>query len=556
MPINLSLTAHAISTMLTTDPAFFALQASRKMPRKVRQALATAAGATSIPYLEQAGAFLADRPTDLDIPGPFVSAMRIAQGKPPLKGATATQRARYLRSIGELSKAIELLEPSSKLRRRYESEKRLLTEPVTLDVPLMAAPTRDSLDVLHVLVSSAPYTNSGYTVRTSAIMKGQQEMGLRVAGVTRVGYPAIIGNIAAPRYSDVNGVRYWRIQPNSYPNDPYELAQLHAHYLASLVAKLRPRTLHATTDYTNGVVTRAVAQAFGIPWIYEMRGQREKSWVAALPSDAQGPASESELFELIQRKEAELARSASAVVVLSQVQFDDLVSRGVPAEKITIIPNAYTPADTSPLSPHQARDELGLPQAFTVGTLTSIVDYEGLDTLVRAIGILRREGRNVRGVIVGDGVARAYVQALRDELGVEDAITMPGRVEREKSHTWYQALDLFAVPRKQTLVTQTITPIKPVEAMSNGTPVVISDLAPLREMVTDVGAGLAFPPGDYQAMAQTIRYLMDSPDVYRNASMAARAEAHRRTWPANTARYREIYRQLIGSSHDFYGGDR
>ncbi|MDP9801703.1 glycosyltransferase involved in cell wall biosynthesis [Arcanobacterium wilhelmae] len=549
MPVNLRLAASAIKTMATEDPAFLALQTSRRLPRKLRDAVARAADATNIPYLAQVGAFLADHPSTLDTPGPFVRSMRVAKGMDPGATATPLQRARYLRAVGKISEAIAALTPNTKLRQRYESERRLLTQPLALDVPVMPAQTDSSqrLDVLHVLVSSAPYTSSGYTVRTSAIIAGQRDAGMNVAGVTRLGYPTIIGSASAPLFSDVDGVRYWRIQPDSYPLGAYERAQMHADYLASLVAKLRPRALHATTDYTNAEVARAVAEAFGIPWVYEMRGQREKSWVASLPESERDGAAHSELFHLIQEKEAELAKSASAVVVLSKVQLDDLVARGVDAEKITIIPNAYSPADVTPLTPTQARDRLGLTQAFTVGTLTSIVDYEGLDTLVEAIGILRAEGRNVRGVIAGDGVSRAKVTGLRDTLGLEEAITMPGRVSRSDSHTWYQALDLFAVPRRRTLVTETITPIKPVEAMSNGTPVVISDLAPLREMVTDAGAGIAFEPGNAQAMADAIRSLMDSPTAYAAASAAAKSEAARRTWPANTRAYGRLYSQLFTS---------
>lgn len=269
--------------------------------------------------------------------------------------------------------------------------------------------------------------------------------------------------------------------------------------------------------------------------------------MSRFPQSDQKRAAASQRYWLMHAQETALAQAASAVVVLSEVQRQDLIERGVQESKIFVVPNAYSPsAPRATADATEARRRLGIKEAFTIGTVTSVVDYEGLDTLIRAIKIVRDSGADLRGVIVGDGVAKPRLRMLAEDLGVADAIDFVGRVSADESHRWYESFDLFALPRKNTLVTAMVTPIKPIEAMSNGTPVVASDLPPLRELVTDCGAGVTFVPEDASAMAGAIRCLMDDAEAYNATSEAAVRQAQQLTWDANIRRYRTIYQGLLG----------
>jgi glycosyltransferase involved in cell wall biosynthesis len=242
-----------------------------------------------------------------------------------------------------------------------------------------------------------------------------------------------------------------------------------------------------------------------------------------------------------------LAQAADNDVTLSQALKDDLVARGVPAERISLIPNAVdmTLLERSRTAPSAARRGLGLPEAgFWVGTVSSLVDYEGLDVLLEAVALLRAEGLDVRCAIVGDGVSRPALAAQVKHLHLEDVATLPGRVPRADAIRWHEALDTFVVPRRDTEVCRTVTPLKPIEAMALGRPVVASDLPALAEIVATPGAGLVAPAGDADAFADTLRMLFADAAMRETLAAAGRAFAATRTWQANAARYRDIYESL------------
>src|SRR5699024_6414371 len=108
------------------------------------------------------------------------------------------------------------------------------------------------------------------------------------------------------------------------------------------------------------------------------------------------------------------------------------------------------------------------PQGKIVGSVTSVVEYEGLDDLVRAAAC----GYEETVLIVGDGVYLPVLKDLARKLGVADRVIFAGRQDNETIWKWYAAMDIFVVPRKDTLVCRTVTPIKPVMAQALGIPVI------------------------------------------------------------------------------------
>ena len=104
--------------------------------------------------------------------------------------------------------------------------------------------------------------------------------------------------------------------------------------------------------------------------------------------------------------------AADLVVTLGEAMREEIVARGVPAEKILIVPNAVSEEFLQPLPDAAAlRDELGIdPDEYVVGVVSSLVPHEGIGTLLEATAILRARGVPVRALIVGDGPERAALQ--------------------------------------------------------------------------------------------------------------------------------------------------
>ena len=567
---NLALLSTSAARQMVEDPVLLTLQGARRLsePWRSRSARALGIGAGERELRRALSAFIADRPDSASealsraVPRSALGRRLAAEiaihlGSAERRhldadGLSPTVRARDLWSRGHLSAALSTLEAlpgSGALRARLRSQLAMMSPgfhlPRLSPSPGWTTPDPgEPLRVLHLLTSSLPHTQSGYTVRSHALLQAQSDAGIDVRAVTRIGYPVIIGRPSAQATDVVDAVTYRRLLPARTQAAPIARLTQMSHLLAREVEAFRPHVLHTTTNYVNALVTQAVARSYGLPWVYEMRGVLECTWVASRPVSQQAEALSSERFALLRAKEAEMARRADAVVVLSQVQAEDLAARGVEPSRITVVPNAVEQdvLEATRYSPAAARQRLGLPpEGLWVGSVSSLVGYEGFDVLLRAVALCRARGIDVRCAVVGDGVSRPGLVALAGELGLEASVcVLPGRVERATALDWYQALDVFCVPRLDTPVCRLVTPLKPMTAMALGRPVVVSDLPALSEL-TAAATNRSFPAGDVEALSRVLT------DMAAGEPLPSTPSTHQMlpTWGRNAVRQAEIYKELV-----------
>ncbi|MGM1028358.1 MAG: glycosyltransferase [Actinomycetota bacterium] len=461
-------------------------------------------------------------------------------------------RARAAWQLGEASRAISLLEahrPGSRLHRAFRAELALITPGTRLRwAPSGLDGSREPAHgVLHLLTNSLPHTQSGYTVRSHAVLRAQRDAGLAPTAMTRVGYPVVVGGLGAATVDEVDGIRYHRALPMRLAATPDGRLTQQADALLGLAARIRPAVLQTTTHYPNAIVVREVAEALGIPWAYEVRGMLEQTWVAGLGSDAaRARALASERYRLTREREAELATAADAVFTLASSMRDDLTARGVPREHIELVPNGIDEAllHRSPAAPADAREALGLPRdGFWVGSTSSLVDYEGFDVLLEAVSTARADGHDIRVLLVGDGAARKGLESSAAKLGLTDVVRFAGRVPRDAVDGCRDALDLFVVPRLDREVTRTVAPLKPIEAMASGRPLVVSALAPLLEVVGEelVAEGATVPAGDASALAACIMMLAGDDSLRARLVELGGRRAMTRTWSSVAATYARTF---------------
>jgi glycosyltransferase involved in cell wall biosynthesis len=226
---------------------------------------------------------------------------------------------------------------------------------------------------------------------------------------------------------------------------------------------------------------------------------------------------------------------------------DEIVGRGVPADKVLIVPNAVSEEFLQPLPDATAlRAALGLgADEHIVGVVSSLVPHEGIGTLLEAVQLLTGRGLPVRALIVGDGPERAALQRQAAGLGLSEAVIFTGRVPTANVRDFHALLDVFVVPRTRDRVCQLVTPLKPVEAMASGLCVVASDVKALAEIIKPEVTGTLTTPQDPVALADSLELLVSSPDMRRKLGDNARAWVARdRTWAHNAARYRDAYARL------------
>ncbi|MCB5274643.1 GDP-mannose-dependent alpha-(1-6)-phosphatidylinositol monomannoside mannosyltransferase [Arthrobacter sp. SO5] len=569
---NLRLAVGVAAAHLSDDPVLLFLQLTRRLPARVTQPLAEMMGkvawsrSTAVPVLLAALARGDDadlrRRLDLAVTGTKsgtragrLADIAITANLPDvadrfLSGAVNGSRlkpalARKLWYDGAVTASIAALEGGGpgerRLAARLEAEMAVLQgwAPVLGRRTYKAVPGR----VLHLLTNSLPHTASGYAQRSHSILRAQQDAGWDVLAVTRIGYPVQVGKLLAKPRDLVDGVKYQRLLPAKLSATADARLQQQAEELLNVALEFRPSVLHTTTHFVNGLVVRAVAEALGIPWVYEVRGQLADTWASTRGPSASG----SEKYRLFQQREAEVMQAADLVVTLGEAMKANIVAAGVPAGKILIAPNAVGGQFLlEPLSTSAARRELGLiEEGQYIGTVSSLVPYEGIDDLIAAFVLLAASHPDLRLLIVGDGASMPSLKEQARQSGYADRILFTGRVARDDAVRYHQALDVFVVPRKDLEVTRSVTPLKPVEALACARPVVASDLPALREIVDDGVNGLLVQAESPEDLAEAISVLLADASRRSEMGSAGRAAVFAgRTWAANAQALAESYALL------------
>ncbi|WDF32142.1 glycosyltransferase [Arthrobacter agilis] len=459
-------------------------------------------------------------------------------------GTAARTRARRFWYDGSMTEAIEEQRKSRgrSRARRLESELRVYQGwAPTLPSPLAYIPVANT--VLHVLTNSLPHTGSGYAQRSHSLLMAQSALGWDVHAATRLGYPVQIGNVSAGLREEVDGVTYHRLLPRWLPIGFDTRLQLQAELLLKLALEVRPAVLHTTTDFTNGIVTREVARVLGIPWVYEVRGQLADTW-ASVRGDA---ARNSEKYQLFQAREKDIMTDADLLVTLGAAMKSNITAAGIPDGKVLLLPNAVGGEFLDePLTQAEARRIVGLPpDGQYIGTVSSLVPYEGLNYLIDAFVLLAGKYPDLTLLFVGDGVSEPSLRAQAESSPFAERILFVGRVPRRLAVRYHQALDLFVVPRLDLDVTRSVTPLKPVEALAASRPVVASDLPALREIVEQGTTGILTEPESAESLAAGLDLLLASPGRAEAFGRAGRLRVlSERTWAANAAALTEELERL------------
>lgn len=166
------------------------------------------------------------------------------------------------------------------------------------------------------------------------------------------------------------------------------------------------------------------------------------------------------------------------------------------------------------------------------------------DTLLRAAAKVYQDNSDLRVVIVGYGPDETALKELAVELGISDRVTFTGKLPFSEVVTYLKAADLFgfaSVTETQGLVT--------MEAMAAGLPVVAVDASGTRDIVDNEEQGFLVP-NDPDALANSIRRLIDSPEKIRRFSNQALEKAKTFDISHQARRLVNVYEQAVQDKRD------
>ena len=250
-------------------------------------------------------------------------------------------------------------------------------------------------------------------------------------------------------------------------------------------------------------------------------------------------------LEKLRRLERIVLAESDAIVCVSRVTREFLLGLGAPARRIEVIPNGVEPAlfAETPL-PQRAAGEPA--QLLYVGTLA---DWQGLGVLVEALPkVLERRGVRLR--VVGRGRSRQRKDLLRRlrRLRVAERVTIePGR-PHDDVPALIAGADVCLAPLgyNERNVVQGCCPIKVLEYLACGRPLVASNLPVVRELVRDEREALLVAPDAPDALAAAVLRLLDARALaQRLARHGARRMRARFTWERSRGRLLAVYERLL-----------
>jgi len=400
--------------------------------------------------------------------------------------------------------------------------------------------------ILHVLDHSIPL-HSGYTFRTAAILHQQRALGWETVHLTSPKHTAPSG----PE-EDIDGLHFYRTHwsPGVIGRLPLSrellLMLATARRLDEVAKQVKPTVLHAHSPVLNALPALWVGRRRGVPVVYEVRAFWEDAAVdhgVARPWGVRYRAARAlETFALMR---------ADAVACICEGLRCDILRRGIPSHKITVIPNGVDVQKFSlrdrPAS--DLRKKLGLEGATVLGFIGSFYAYEGLTLLLDAFADVLATKPDTRLLLVGGGPDEGRLRERTERLALAGKVVFTGRVPHSEVDGYYDLMDVLVYPRLPMRLTDLVTPLKPLEAMAQGRLVIASDVGGHRELIRNWETGILFKAGNREALAGAVREILSGKERWPSLRDSARrfVEAER-TWPLSVSRYGPVYARLTAAA--------
>ncbi len=236
-----------------------------------------------------------------------------------------------------------------------------------------------------------------------------------------------------------------------------------------------------------------------------------------------------------------LARRTDRIVANGAAVRDFCVSRWLPAEKFTVIPNGVPPAAASPIGRSELLAELNLPDdTRLIGAIGRLWPQKRVKELIWAADQIKCVRDDVHLLIIGDGPLRWALERYRRLNEIEDRVHFLGA--RDDVPRLLPHFDVLWLASGYEGQSNTI-----MEAMAAGVPVVATDIPGNRELVVPGETGYLTPLDVRSAIAKwTLAILEDDALARRFGASAKQRMATEFSVARMVERYAAVYREVLG----------
>lgn len=212
--------------------------------------------------------------------------------------------------------------------------------------------------------------------------------------------------------------------------------------------------------------------------------------------------------------EGAMLNSTNRIVAVTS-ELRDIICRtyGVPAEKISVIPNGVNTELFRPIDKKTVRESLGFNvDEKIVGYIGKLEPWQGVEYLIKAAPLILERFDGTMFLIVGDGLMYYELAGMIEKLGLRNRFTFAGEISHEDVPMYINATDV-CVTLKKALRTG-FSPLKLYEYMACEKPVIASKVEGF-EVLEERGAGSLVSPEDSREVSEAIINLLSSPELQK-----------------------------------------
>ncbi len=388
-----------------------------------------------------------------------------------------------------------------------------------------SAPASNSLRILYLTHYYPPEVNAP-AIRVSELAAEWRKQGHQVT--IQTGFPNHPTGCIAEQYrgkiyqrSTENGIDVCRSYIFATPNKGFFKRVMN--YISFMLSTLMLSSCRSgATDIVIGTspqffvgIAAWVTSIFKrAPFVFEVRDLWPEEIVAV------GALKNRIIIGALERIEMFLYRRAKLIVAVAQGTIDTLADRGVPLEKMVLIPNGVSLNRFEAADGKRVRDKFGINGEFLVSYIGTHGMAHRLETVLEAAESLKNDKR-VRFMMVGDGAEKENLKRLASEKRLENIIFAPQAAAQE-APDYYDASDVCLAPLKKASLFQRNVPSKLYEIMAASRPVILGAEGESRRLVEESEAGVAFEPENSAALVKRISEMVDDRESARKMGVRGR----------------------------------
>lgn len=406
------------------------------------------------------------------------------------------------------------------------------------------------MKVLHVFYQSYPNI-SGSSTRSYDIVHSQSNEGIEPIIITSPFQKGLTIQYGAEK---IEGLTYYRTYNNKKNLEVSEtgnnlikriikfLSVLGFYYEIKKVAKKhKVDIIHSHAIFFCGIPSILVARRLKIPHIYEVRSLWEERKKNLNPKNLFIKVE----YYFVKFLETMTMKKSDHIVVINKNLKEDLIKRKIDKNKITEIHNAVNLdfINNQKIKCEIVKQEI---KTKTIGYIGSISPIEGLDDLIKVIKNINESLDKKLQLHIFGGGKDSEVNKIK-ELTIKDQnIIYYGNIQRNEIYKAYKKIDIIVNPRKKSKLTDSVTPLKPLEAIGFEKIVIASNVGGMKELISDNITGFLFEADNQESLKKVILKVLSlsNSECLKIKNEALNYVIKQRSWKSNAFNYYNLYKSL------------